>query len=362
MAKKNRHALVLAGGRGTRFWPRSRTKTPKQLLPFLGENSLLQETIERLRPAVPEGHLWVLTSEELRDAVRKQLPGVPAEQIIAEPAQRNTAPCLGLAAKIIHDLDENAVLGIFPADHHIEKPAAFRKLLAPAFAAAERGKLATIGIEPRWPETGYGYLQFPKGTGAGSMASFPLKRFREKPDLKTAKKFLASGNFFWNAGMFFWRADQFLGAMRSYMPKTAALLASLPNTKDKQFKAQLAKTYPKAENVSVDFGIMEKAAAENMVEGVPAGDIGWNDLGSWNAIYELLPRDAKGNSSKSQTLLHGSTGCYVEAGGKMVAVVGLDNLIVVDTPDALLIVHRDQAQRVGEVVKLLEHHGHHHLL
>jgi mannose-1-phosphate guanylyltransferase len=362
MAKKNRHALILAGGRGTRFWPRSRTKSPKQLLPFLGENSLLQETIDRLRPALPPGHIWILTSEELRDAVRKQLPDVPADQILAEPAQRNTAPCLGLAAQIIHSIDPDAVLGIFPADHHIEKPARFRQLLGPAFAAAERGKLATIGIEPRWPETGYGYLQFPKGTGAGSMASFPLKRFREKPDLKTAKKFVAAGNFFWNAGMFFWRADQFLNAMRQYMPKTAAVLASLPDFKDKHFSARLNKTYPLCENISVDFGIMEKAAADNKVEGVPAGDIGWNDLGSWNAVYELLPRDASGNAGGSQVLHHESTGCYVEAGGKLVAVVGLSDLIIVDTPDALLIVHRDQAQRVGEVVKLLERHGHHHLL
>ncbi|MBK5292675.1 MAG: mannose-1-phosphate guanylyltransferase [Acidobacteriia bacterium] len=362
MPKSRYHGLILAGGRGTRFWPRSRTLTPKQLLPFVGEKSLLQETLARLGPVIPPERIWILTNEQLRKQILHQLPNVPPGQVLAEPAQRNTAPCLALAAQLIHQQDRDAVLGVFPADHHIAKPAEYRKLLKPAFAAAETGLLATIGIEPRWPETGYGYLEFPPGVIAGSLQAQPVRRFCEKPDLKTARKFLRAGRFYWNAGMFFWRAETFLDQMRKHQPRTSALLASLPPLGGKKFREQLKLTYPLCESISVDYAVMEKAAADNQVVGVPAGDIGWSDLGSWNAVYELLPRDADSNAVRSEVILAGAKRCYVEAQGKLVALVGVEDLVIVDTPDALLVVHRDHAQRVGELVKMIEKSKHTHLL
>lgn len=356
------YALILAGGRGTRFWPRSRTRKPKQLLPFVTERSLLEETIERLRPLIPPERMWILTNEHLRNEVRRHAREVPARQVLAEPAQRNTAPCLGLAAQLIHAADPDAVLGVFPADHHIDKPARYRAFLKPAFQAARAGKLVTIGIQPRWPETGYGYLEFPPGSRAGERSAVPLRAFREKPKLAEAKRFLKAGRFYWNAGMFFWRAGAFLDALRKYLPRTAALIASLPPLEDPRFASRLKKMYPLCENISVDFAVMEKAARDGGVAGVATDDIGWNDLGSWSAVYELLPRTPQGNVARTEVLLHDVEGCYVDSPGKLVALLGVRDLVVVDTPDALLIAHRGRAQEVGKLVKLLEQERRHQLL
>jgi mannose-1-phosphate guanylyltransferase len=349
MLSAHSYGLILAGGRGTRFWPASRTKTPKQLLPFTGDRSLLQETADRLAPLIPPERLWILTNDHLRAAIRKQLPGVPARQILAEPAQRNTAPCLGMAAQLIQQQDPDAVLGVFPADHYIAKPAPFRTFVKKAYAAAvKQDILVTLGIEPRWPETGYGYLEFSPGSKDGKV------NFREKPDLATAQEFLAAGNYFWNAGMFFWRAETFRNALRRYLPTTAALLASLPALSSRGFGEQLRRVYPRCENISVDFGIMEKAAVDGMVRGFAIGDIGWSDLGSWNAVHALVKQDSTGNALRTPALLHQANGCFVQAPGKLVALLGVKDLIVVDTPDALLIAHKDEAQSVGKLVKLLE--------
>ncbi len=363
MANKHHYGLILAGGRGTRFWPRSRTRTPKQLIPFTGAKSLLGETVERLRAVLPAERIWVLTNSYLRDEVRRQLPEVPRGQIIAEPDQRNTAPCLGLAAHLIHAADPDAVLGVFPADHHIGKPGRFRSFLGPAFRAAGQGKLVTIGIEPRWPETGYGYLEFPDGVKAGDKQPQRLEGFREKPDLATAKRFVKSGRFFWNAGMFFWRADVFLEALRRYLPKTSTLIASLPGRAGSGLDRKLREVYPHCENVSVDYAVMEPAARDGRVAGLASDDFGWSDLGSWNAVYELVGRDIAENAVRAEALLHDTTGCYVQGGaGKLVALLGVKNLVVVDTPDALLIVDRDRAQDVGKLVKMLEEQGRKELL
>jgi mannose-1-phosphate guanylyltransferase len=351
MAMNHRYALILAGGRGTRFWPRSRKKTPKQLLALFGERTLLQETAARLRPLVPPERTWVLTSEELRRPIARQLPEIPRRQIVAEPAQCNTAPCIGLAAQILGQMDPTAVLGIFPADHRIDKPARFRRLAAAAYRAAEKNCLVVIGIRPRWPETGYGYIEFPEGVTPGATEAAPVLRFREKPDLETAKQFLAAGRFYWNSGMFFWRAGVFLDAFRECLPKTASLLAALPRFGCRGFERELKRVYPRAENISVDYAVLEKAS--NVV-GLVADDIGWNDLGSWNAVYEVMPKDGRGNVVRSDALLIDAAGNYIEAPGKLVALVGLNDLVVVDTADALLIVPRARAQQVGEVVKRLE--------
>jgi mannose-1-phosphate guanylyltransferase len=278
---------------------------------------------------------------------------------LAEPAQRNTAPAIGLAAQIIHSMDPDAVMGVFPSDHVIARPKDYARLVKRAFTAAQRGNIVVLGIEPRWAETGYGYIEFPKGVQPGGKDAIRIRRFREKPDEKTARKFVKAGNFYWNAGMFFWQTEVLLDALRVHLPKTASLLASLPSIASRQFSAQLAKTFPLCENISIDFAVLEHA--KNVV-GIPAGDIGWNDVGSWNAVYELEARDQHGNAARSPALIERSSGNYVDAGKKLVAMLGVKDLIVVDTPDALLIADRSCAQQVSDLVKLLESSGRFDLL
>lgn len=353
------YGLILAGGRGTRFWPKSRRATAKQVLRLFGDRSLIQQTVDRLRPVLPPERIWVLTNGHLRDEIVRQLPEVPKRQILAEPAQRNTAPAIGLAAQILHGLDPESIMGVFPADHVIGKPRQYIRLLKSALKAARAGKIVVLGIQPRWPETGYGYIEFPKGTQPGGSESLSVKRFREKPDAKTAVRFLKAGNFYWNAGMFFWRTSVLLDALRQHLPKTASLLASLPPFGSRKFAKGLVEAFPKTENISIDYAVLERAA--NVV-GLPAGDIAWNDVGSWNAVYELHARDRAGNALRTHTMIENSTGNYVDAEKKLVALLGVNDLIVVDTPDALLIADRSRAQQVGDLVKLLEAAGHHHLL
>ena len=351
MARASYYGLILAGGRGTRFWPRSRRARAKQVLPFLGERSLIQQTVDRLRPLLPPERLWIITSDALRDEIVRQLPEVPKRQILAEPAQRNTAPCIGLAAHILNSLDPDSVMGVFPADHRIGKPARYLRLVRPTFQAAERGQIAVLGIQPRWPETGYGYIEFPKGVEAGALTPWPVRKFREKPALAVAKRYVKAGNYYWNAGMFFWKTEVLLEALRRYLPKTATLLAALPPFGSRRFSGALGSAFPLCDNISIDFAVLEKAT--NVV-GLAADDIGWNDVGSWNAVYELLPRDRAGNVARGDYLAEGSSGNYVDAGGKLVALLGVHDLVIVDTADALLVADRGRAQEVGDIVKELE--------
>lgn len=339
------YGLILAGGRGTRFWPRSRRAQAKQVLKFFGERSLIQQTVDRLRPVLPPERIWILTNDHLRAEIVKQLPEVPRKQILAEPAQRNTAPAIGLAAHILQSIDPEAVMGVFPADHVIGKPRDYRKLLRPAFQAANEGKIVVLGIKPRWAETGYGYIEM--GSKPGPVASF-----REKPDAGTASRFLAAGNFYWNAGMFFWKTSVLLDALRQFQPKTATLLAGLPAFSSRQFASKLADVFPRCENISIDYAVLERAS--NVV-GIPAGDIGWNDVGSWDAVFELRRRDAHNNAVLGEALFCDSSGNYVDGPKKkLIALLGVNDLIVVDTPDALLIAGRSRAQQVGDLVKQLE--------
>ena len=360
----NRHhyGLILAGGRGTRFWPRSRKRNAKQVLNVVGDRSLIQATVDRLSPVIPPERLWILTNEHLRDTIVRQLPEVPARQILAEPAPRNTAPAIGLAAHILHSADRDAVMGVFPSDHVIGQTAVYRAVLRGALKAAGRGDLVVVGIQPRWPETGYGYIEFPKGCAAGAAEALAVRRFHEKPQLAKARRYMAAGNFFWNSGMFFWRAGVLLDQLRRHLPKTATLLASLPAFGTRRFVAGLKQTFPLCDNISIDYAVLEKAAGEAGVSGIAAPDFGWNDVGSWNAVYELLRRDAQGNAMELESIALDSHNNFVDARGKLVALVGVRDLIVVDTPDALLVADRGRAQQVGEIVKLLEKRERHDLL
>src|SRR5580704_1692518 len=233
------YGLILAGGRGTRFWPRSRRARAKQVLKFFGERTLIQQTVDRLRPVLPPERIWILTSPQLRAEIVIQLPEVPKRQILAEPAQRNTAPAIGLAAHILQSIDPNAIMGVFPADHVIAKPREYVRLLRPAFQSAAEGNIVVLGIQPRWAETGYGYIEFPEGVVAGGRSAVHVMSFREKPNAATAEQFLAAGNFYWNAGMFFWKTSVLLDALRKFLPKTATLIAGLPAFSNRHFAARL---------------------------------------------------------------------------------------------------------------------------
>jgi mannose-1-phosphate guanylyltransferase/mannose-6-phosphate isomerase len=286
----------------------------------------------------------------LQPEIRKQLSDVPRQQIFAEPAQRNTAPCIALAAHILHEADPEAVMGVFPADHLILKESRFRNFVKAAFRAAETHDVVVLGIQPRWAETGYGYIEFPRNLTPGVLQALPVASFREKPDARLAKRFVERGNFFWNAGMFFWRTSVVLDLVRRYQPKTATLLAGLPPVKSKKFIPALADAYPLCENISIDYAILEKT---EKVVGIAVDDIGWNDVGSWEAVYKLADKDANKNAARSSLVAEASRGNYVDA-DKLVALLGVENLIVVDTPDALLIADRGKAQDVGKIVKALE--------
>ncbi len=354
----HRYGLIMAGGRGTRFWPRSRKRNAKQVLRFFGDRTLIQQTADRLQQVIPAENLWVITNELLQDEIRNQLPEIPKEQVIAEPAQRNTAPCIGLAAHIFCEMDSEALMGVFPADHLILKEAKFRTFVKAAFRAAEANDVVVLGIQPRWAETGYGYIEFPKNTLAGRIDPKPIARFREKPDPRTAKRFIERGNFYWNSGMFFWRAATVLSLIRHYQPKAATLLEGLPAFGSRQFKRRLAEVYPLCENISIDYAIAEKA---DNVTGIAMDDIGWNDVGSWEAVYDLADKDSDGNASRGELIAQESRGNFVDV-AKMVALVGVENLIIVETPDALLVANRSKAQDVSKLVKALEAKGREELL
>jgi mannose-1-phosphate guanylyltransferase len=349
--------VILAGGRGTRFWPRSRRRFPKQLMKLWGNTSLLQQTVARLRPLIPPRRIWVFTNEYLVKEVMRQLPSVPRHQIIAEPVQRNTAPCAGLAAELILRENPDAVLGVFPSDQTIGKPAVFLKVVRLAARHAAEGAIVVLGIAPRWPETGYGYMEFAARPAHRNAKALPIKQFREKPTLAVAQRYLRSRRFFWNSGMFFWKATTLRNALRQFLPRTAAGLSTISHrladqrgTSTKSMQRVLRELYPSCENISVDYAVLEKASR---VMGIPC-EFGWSDVGSWNAVYDLLQKDSQRNVLRTQSLLIDSKRLLIDVPGKLVAGIGLEDLVVVETDDALLIARRERAQEVSQLVKKLE--------
>ena len=362
------YGVILAGGRGTRFWPRSRRQHPKQLMELWGGSSLLQQTVDRLSSLIPLQNVWVFTSESLAQEVHRQLPEIPRFQVIAEPVQRNTAPCAGLAAELISLRDPEAVLGVFPSDHAVLKPAAFRKVATLAFRRATLGEIVVLGIRPRWPETGYGYMEFAEPPVVSPPKAIPVKQFREKPNIALARRYVRAKRYFWNSGMFFWKASVIRAALHRYLPKTAEALSSIATRMisgkaihqggSRNLQLLLKQFYPACENISVDYAVLEKTTG---VVGIPC-EIGWNDMGSWRAVYDLLPRDNQGNVLRSEALLVDSGGLYVDAPGRLVGAVGVNDLVIVETGDALLVVRRDRAQDVSRLVNELEKSGRKDLL
>ena len=353
------HAVILAGGRGVRFWPLSRSHRPKQLLAPLGGATLLRRTFDRLRGIFPPERIWIVTGSSLAAAVASELGELPSNHIIAEPVRRNTAPAVGLAAALLHREDSEAVMGVFPSDHHFEDEQAYRRMVGRALDATSQDRLIVLGIEPRWPETGYGYIEFPEGTEPGTEGPLPVVRFCEKPDRETARSFLAAKTFYWNSGQFFWKASVLLDEMQRFLPGTRNELAWITSKSGDGFMARLAERYAACERVSVDHAILERS---QRVAGFAAPDIGWTDLGSWAALHALLPKDPAGNVTSGAATFVKSRGNYVDVPGKHVALLGVDDMVVVETSDALLVCRRSGSQDVGAVVEALETADRHELL
>jgi mannose-1-phosphate guanylyltransferase len=368
--KSNFYPVILAGGRGTRFWPLSRKKLAKQLLALDGKQTMIQQTVARLLPMAPAKKFWIITNEDLRLAILKQLPKLPKAQVLAEPVGRNTAPAIGLAAFLLLRENPDAVIGLFPSDHVIGDVKRYRETLERGIEIAASGpNIVVLGIRPNRAETGYGHIEA-EGGRAFKGEALRVRRFTEKPDAKKAAEFVAAGNYFWNSGIFLWSARTLADALREHLPKTARLLEEIAATfGTRKFAATFRKLYPKCENISVDYAVLEPRSAKGEQAGnifcLPA-DFGWNDLGSWTALHEH--HTAKSNPPEgnlvaaSGVCLMNARGNYIHSPGKFVAVVGVSDLVVVETADALLITTRQHAQDVGKVVKYLDEKKMHKLV
>lgn len=356
--------IILAGGSGTRFWPRSRRSAAKQVLALDGERSMIQQTMDRLRPLAGEDKMWVITNDLLSEAISRQLDLLPQERVICEPAARNTAPAAGLAAFLLEKIAPESVLGIFPADHVIGQEAAFVKTLHAAMAlAVEDENMVVLGIQPTHAETGYGYIETGEVLRDGIMH---VRRFTEKPNREKAEEFVAAGNYYWNSGIFVWGARTLASAVREHLPEMAPLLEEIAAAYGTPgFAEVFARVYPQCENISVDYAILEPRSAKggqrSKLYCIPA-DFGWNDLGSWSALYEHKLEQGLGDENENvidapDHVLMDAAGNYLYSPKKMVALVGVANLVVVETEDALLVTSREHAQDVGKVVKQLAREG-----
>jgi len=337
------YAVILAGGVGSRFWPFSRSFEPKQFMKIIGEASLLQATIQRLKGLVDKRCVYIVTNNIYFHEVKAQVAkfGIPDSNIILEPQGKNTAPAVGLCAKLISGIDKEAVLLVLPSDHYIKNAVNFKKAVKKAIACAKKGFLVTIGVKPVAPSTGYGYIK----AGAGKDGYIAVDKFLEKPDLNKAKKYFKDKKFFWNSGMFIWKASVFLDEVKKYLPKLYASLRLIDSVDD------VHKAWPRIEPISVDYGIMEHS---RRIALIPA-DFYWTDLGSWDALAEIFPKDKKGNIVNSDTLNIDSHGvCVFAKGNRLVSTIGVNNMVIADTPDALLVCDRGRAQDVKQLVERLK--------
>jgi mannose-1-phosphate guanylyltransferase len=347
------HITILAGGSGTRLWPLSRQDRPKQLLALDGPRSMLQRTVDRVRPLLPPERIYVLTGPEYAEAIAAQLPDLPEENIFLEPSPRGTAPCLGLAAmEIARRHGRRSIMVSLHADHVIADETRLRQCLVAAANKAREGYLVTVGIMPTGPETGFGYIERGEPIGfEGDLPVYRVSRFTEKPALAQAQAFIASERYYWNAGYFAWTVDNILAEFSRLLPEMHARLdamTTLGRLDDVGIWDQITPT-------TIDVGIMEKA---RNVAVVPA-EMGWNDVGSWAAMYEIMPKDDQGNVVLGSGLVLnvGTTGSLILSDKRLVSVVGLEDLVVVDTEDALLILPRERAQEVSQLVRDLRSRG-----
>ena len=351
----NVYAVVMAGGVGSRFWPRSTEKTPKQLLEIVNRGTMIQNTVARISSVIDPSKILIVTNKIQKPTVAKQLPQVPPENIIVEPIGRNTAPCIGLAALFIRRMDPDGVMVVLPADHLMQDEEEFRRVLSLAiWVAYESGKLITIGIQPSRPETGYGYIQVVDEDDGGNpyfdRGVHTVKTFAEKPNRETAQRFLESGDFLWNSGMFVWKVDTILREIRSSIPELHEELEAIESAiGTDRFDHAVETGYRKIRGISIDYGVMEKAREVYVLR----GEFGWSDVGSWDEVYRISGKDAEGNSVSGKAVLHGTKNSLIHAGDKIVAAVDVEDLIIIASENSILVCRRGESQDVKEVVDYL---------
>jgi mannose-1-phosphate guanylyltransferase len=349
------YAVIMAGGSGTRFWPLSRKALPKQFLSLFGGTSLIRQTYERIKPLFPDERIYVVTNSSYVDQVHQHLPELPTANIIGEPIAKNTAPCVAMISSLLLAKDPEAVLCILPADHAIVKADHFREVLQLSLDQAnDHDGLFTIGIKPNRPETGYGYIQV---DSAEKGPVYPVKTFAEKPDQATAEAFLASGDFLWNSGMFIWKASTIMNEFETHLPNIAQLCTEMkPGLLGNAAQHSIDTFYHQVESISIDYGIMEKARQVFVIQ----ADFGWSDVGSWLAAWELSDKDASGNSiqGKDVEIVNSHNSYVLNAGDRLIALVGMEDVVVVDTGDAILIMPKSKSQEVKTLIeKKLPSHG-----
>jgi len=353
------YAVIMAGGGGTRLWPLSRQSRPKQMLRLFGDRTLFQIAIDRLKGLFPPERILVVTIADQAIDLQKSRPEIPAENYLIEPMPRGTASVVGLAAVALRHRDPQAVMAVLTADHFIQDDAVFRRMLEAAYEVAERGHLVTLGIEPTFPSTGYGYIQ--RGESLGEFRGFPVYRvlrFREKPDEATARQMVASGDHAWNSGMFIWRVDRILEEFQAHMPDLAATLDRIAGTWDTSDRqATISELWPKIKSETIDYGVMEQARD---VVVLPAAGLGWNDVGSWESLFDVLPATQEGNIvvGAKHLALDTQNSLVVDSDGeRLIVTIGVNDLVIIDTGDALLVCDKKRAQEVRQIVNQLKADG-----
>jgi mannose-1-phosphate guanylyltransferase len=342
-------AVIMAGGVGTRFWPLSRQKNPKQFLPIISEKTMLEETVLRLLPLVSPEQIYTIANHSQTETIQKILPKIPEENFLVEPSGKNTAPSLMLATAAIHLQNPDAVVIALPADHLIQDPDRFLKKLEAGSQAALGDRIITFGIPPSFPSTGYGYIQFSAQNPASHSGEtfFPVEKFKEKPGPDLANEFLDAGNYFWNSGMFLWQAKTLPEKIEQYAPELYPFWEEMVTALKSDQGTILNGVFEKIPSISIDYALMEKAKPVWMCR----GDFGWSDVGAWSSLMDIWAKDRQGNALRGPSVVLDSTDCLVHSPGKITALVGVKNLIIVDTKDALLVCRKDCDQKVKQVVE-----------
>jgi mannose-1-phosphate guanylyltransferase len=347
------YAVILAGGIGTRFWPLSRKERPKQFLPIISEKTMIEETVERLAPLIPLERVYTIANSEQSRSIRDIFSDIPDSNFLIEPLGRNTAPSLILATAHVFIQNPEAVVAALPADHLItDVPLFLKKLEAGAQAAAEHENLITFGIPPTFPSTGYGYIQFSREDPQKITDEdfYSVLEFKEKPDVTQAQAFLEAGNYFWNSGMFLWKAETFAHKLKEFASEWHMYWENILRALQAEDESKIAAIFETIPSTSIDYALMEKVKGVRMCK----GNFGWSDVGAWSSLIDIWSKDQGGNALRAESLILDSENCLVYSRDKLTALVGVKDLIVVDTPDALLICRKDQDQRVKDIVGRLK--------